>query len=238
MAQLSALRRLDLTGTAYTARSLSALSKLGSLQDLRLTITAVPPSLSALTNLRLLAVYGNMEHALPALPYLSQLTSLLGRPVQSFPAAVASLPRLQRVCLSGSDPRGTLPAGPWLDNLRWFGAPWMLLEAGAATLAAARQLEYLTAMTIPTTTVDSEDGGGAEDGAGRAAAQRWAAFWEFVATHPPLRCLGIDTELRAPDQAQARAQPSIALLDALFRLKHRRPGLQLRRTPQGGGTGF
>ncbi|KAL4423384.1 hypothetical protein ABPG77_004315 [Micractinium sp. CCAP 211/92] len=238
VAQLSALWSLDLVGRAYTASSLNAISKLGSLQDLLLNATAVPPCLSQLTKLRRLAICGNFEHALPALPHLSKLRYLLGTPKGSFPAAVARLPRLQRVCLWESNLGGTLPAGPWLDNLQWFRAPWALLEAGAGTLAAARQLEYLCAMFMPTTTGYSEDGRSAEDDAGRAAAQRWAAFWDFAATHPPLRCLGIDTTFHRCHPRLERATPSVALLDALVRLKHRRPGLHLRRTPQGGGTGF
>lgn len=162
--------------------------------------------------------------------------------MQSFPAAVASLPKLQRLCLLGSNVSGTLPAGPWLDNLRWFGAPWALLEAGIGTLAAARHLEYLSSVTMPSFIAFNVGG---------PRAQRWAAFWDFAAEHPPLRCLGIDTAFHGvlnddtddtddtdDSDAEEVAQPSLALLDALLRLKHRRPGLQLRRTPQDGPGGF
>lgn len=79
MAQLSELRRLELFGQAYTASSLSAISKLSSsLESLRMGNTAVPPCLSRLTKLQMLAVFDYFDDALPALPYLSKLTCCKG----------------------------------------------------------------------------------------------------------------------------------------------------------------
>ncbi|KAL4448253.1 hypothetical protein ABPG75_005472 [Micractinium tetrahymenae] len=229
LTRLSALRPLDLLSAPYSAASLDPLSKLGSLEHLFLDGVAAPPCLPRLTQLHTLAVVteSGVEDVLAAVPCLTGLTCLQLAEVASFPHAVASLPRLQRLCLWSQD--GTVadpavPAGPWLQSIKWFGAPWAFLEAGTATLAAAQQLEYLSAFTMP------------HAGIG-AAVQHWAAFWELAAMHPSLRCLGIDTHC-SDDLDAELATPSVALLDALFHLKHRRPGLQLRRTPQDGSEGF
>lgn len=56
--------------------------------------------------------------------------------------------------------------------------------------------------------------------------ERWRAFWEFVATHPPLRCLAYAPNLDFESQER---QGSHLLVRALFMLNHRRPGLQLRQ---------
>jgi hypothetical protein len=69
-----------------------------------------------------------------------------------------------------------LPLGPWLGSLRWLGLTWPAARLSVGSLTAATRLEHLVMTEQP----DSSTAGDTET---------WAAFWDFVRAHPPLRCL-------------------------------------------------
>jgi len=84
-----------------------------------------------------------------------------------------------------------------------------VLRSAVGTLHGIPHLEYLCIQFIPAPSPSHT--------------AEWAAFWRFVATHPPLRCLGME------DLGDWGACPVALLLDTVLVLKHRRPELRLRR---------
>lgn len=91
-----------------------------------------------------------------ALSALSQLTSLY---LSSAPmhagvlAAAASLPHLQRCCISPG-PRSplqnrSLPAGPWASSLRLLAAPYGMLLLSGDLLRAASQMDEVCLLCNP-----------------------------------------------------------------------------------------
>lgn len=211
------------------ADSLAVLARLPALRQLSVGVAGearLPPSLSTVTQLERLIVSSLHDGATAvlatALPSLSGLTSLclqLHAPFGSL-AAVAQLPRLQRLLLTSSVALTAnaddlaLPPGPWLLSIRCLGLPWTLLEAGAEPLRGAPQLEYIFSDGTPQPGTRVEG---------------WRAFWQFVATHAPLRCLAY-----APTFSE-RAEVSRGLVSALFNLHHRRPELRLRQLDRSWG---
>ena len=150
------------------------------------------------------------------LPQLTRLTKLLLTVDERFDfAAVSQLPRLQRLALWTDDaglPDPAALAGPWLASLRWLGLEWAWLEPAVSALRAAPRLEYVCSLTMPAC---------ADEG-------RWRAAWDFLATHPPLRCFGID----------ATSPPAMPVFDAVIGLKNRRPALPVRRIARSKAASF
>jgi len=205
---------------------MGVLASLASLISLKICNgPRLPACLSALTRLERLFATAHMEvdgAALEAaLPRLQRLTRLLlfCHTFERIPPAIASLSCLQRLCFDGSAADAladlSLPQGAWLASIRWLGLPWGVLRSAVGTLRAAPHLEYLCSSSIPTDGTSSEE---------------WAAFWRFVAAHPPLRCLGME------HQGGGECSPAELLLDTILTLRQRHPELQLRRL--GAGKGF
>ena len=152
---------------------------------------------------------------LPRLTYLTALALAIEGRGEATLTALPQLPRLQRLWLWGWHPFDPAAlSGPWLGSLRWLGMEWPLLERAAGALRAAPRLEYVCSLSAPV----------------RADEGRWRAAWDFLATHPPLRCFAIDIQ----DEAQFPGMPAI---EALMRLHNHRPSLQMHR-PRPGCTSF
>lgn len=111
--------------------------------------------------------------------------------------------RQETPCLADAPPAQAQPPSPLALQVAQHSLP---------ALTAAPQLEYLCITSIP------------KPPATLAAEALWQRWWDWAASHPPLRCLGLDM---GPDDAE---QLSMALLDALLALARRRPGLRIRRT--------
>lgn len=160
------------------------------------------------------------------LPRLQRLTCLClnvedpPRP-HAVPPAIATLPRLQRLCIDVWEDdlhlweqleNVSLPLGPWLQAIRWLGLPWRVLAAAPGVLRGAPLLEYLAILHAPIKYGDTA-----------ADHSQWEEWWEFVATHPPLECLCIEIGMDEP--------PSSPLSQAMCALCHRRPSLRQRCVP-------
>lgn len=213
--------------------SLAPLSGLTALRHLMLTgVKPLPSSLSTLTRLEQLLVTSCPGHTAmtAALAELQLLTTLyvganqynqteVDEILPRIPPTIAALPRLQRLFIERSPgmPDPSLPSagGPWLQSIRWLGLPWDVLQAGAGVLSAAPRLQYIYSIGTPHTDAH----------VGHPGCLKWCAFWEFVATHAPLRCLGYFTT----DQDYEDGKGHEHLADAAFMLNNRRPGLRLRR---------
>ncbi len=115
----------------------------------------------------------------PLPPVLQSLMNLL-----FVPPSIGEMPRLERLHLQQDYSEGMvvieLPRGPWLRSVRWLGLPWECLDDpdNLEVLRSTAQLEFLCALTLPCIG-DRED-----------SFVHWDAFFEWVATHPPLRCFG------------------------------------------------
>lgn len=196
------------------ADSLTLLSGLPALRNLVFDGVKVPSSLSAVTQCQSLVVSDCSPFAPveAALRHVSGLTTLfLNALHMSVIPPLGHLLRLERLLIeTAPDDDLALPPGPWLRSIRWLGLPWPVLEAGVGVLRGAPRLEYLFSAGTP--------------GAG-VAQGRWHEFREFVATHPPLRCLAYapfdidDEECDPPPQDMLRLH---------LVLRYRRPELQLR----------
>lgn len=141
-----------------------------------------------------------------ALDQLTRLTALMvGEHTAPSNLVAAQLPRLQRLWFATSPiPRPDALAGPWLGSLRWLGMQWLQLECSVEPLRAAAHLEKLCSLGMPACTNEGH----------------WRAAWDFLATHPPLKCFCIETY----------ESPTLPLVDALIALNNRRPALHVRRT--------
>lgn len=105
------------------------------------------------------------------LPHLTGLTALLlvdSGPLRGFvPAALAQLPRLQRLCFLIYD--GPLPLGPYSASLRVLGASAKCMHRSTALLASCDSLEHVAVL--------------------RGNCARPGPLWQWAAQHPPLRRL-------------------------------------------------
>ncbi|PRW21009.1 small GTP-binding [Chlorella sorokiniana] len=157
--QLTQLARLSLSYPVYPPASLPQLPHLSSgLTRLDVTYGRLVPAASTLTRLRHLHAAECMlggddaETIDTVLRSLTQLTCLvlMGAGLDT-PAALSSLPQLQRCYLQHTDQRAAggeraqpLPPGSWLRSLRWLGASIDVLAASMAALqAAASALEFI-----------------------------------------------------------------------------------------------
>ena len=104
-----------------------------------------------------------------------------------------------------------LPAGPWLQSLKWLAVPWVVLANSPDALAAAGQLEYVCITGVP------------QFGSTPEAKRR--AFRVWAAKHPPLRFLSFDFELSSAAGA-VQSLPVEVFNEALL-LRDRRPSLQV-----------
>ena len=99
------------------------------------------------------------------------------------PTALAGLSNLQRCYLElsvGSNGVAPpLPAGPWLASLRWLHYDIDGLLSSTTVLPAAAALEFLEAGTFFVSNVDW-------------ASPAAAAFFDWLAQHPPLRRVYFD----------------------------------------------
>lgn len=196
----------------YDTESMGCLLTLSALRTLE--VEDWPAPLAALTQLECLFAnnVGDPEAFETALGQLRGLTTLaLYSQAPERPPPFSHLRHLQRLCLctTGCDLADlSLPSGPWLASIRWLGLNFDVLTAAVDLLCGAPQLEYLCCLDCPERT------------AGEMRPQ-WRAFWEFAATHSPLRCLGF--------VADDGNDFKLLLIDALLHLKERRPALQLRR---------
>ena len=231
LAGLPALRCFELRNSAYPDDSLAAVSRLTTLTRLVVDCVDYPPPLHALAalagNLRALEVrsgFGShdlLDEALQALTGLERLALNLATWEDCppwVPPSLALLPRLHRCSLSFYDvtgaplqasclpPLAALPFG----SLRWLALPLELAVASHSTLAQAGQLHTLC---LQLSEMDSPCNAGP-----------WSAFWQLLATHPPLRCLLYEVAENA-----SLGPPVFQLLDALLQLQRRRPSLEVRR---------
>jgi len=220
--QLSQLTGLEILSIgpayAYQPNGMAVLTSLASLRTLAINAgNRLPACLSAMTGLEQMFAHVQVDgEALEAaLPRLQQLTCLMlcCRNYQRIPPNIAGLSRLQRLSFDGLPGVDlSLPQGAWLASIRWLGLPWEVLRSAVSTMACAPHLECLCSRGMPSI--------------GPSHTEEWRAFWRFVAAHPPLRCLGMESV----DETAALAP---GLLDTILVLKHRRPELQLRRLLEG-----
>ena len=227
LAGLPALRCLELCDSAYSSGSLAAISSLTALTRLALCIVKVCPPVEALAALapsrRALEVHGrcgragDLDRAIGVLTALESLALDFGAgrfTGPEVPSAVMGLPKLQRLSLSyysiSSQQAPRTPPTPALplSHLHWVALPLVVALRLTGLLEQARSLETLCLLLPPASTVMD--------------AECWSAFWQFVATHPPLRSLPYEVPADSPTC-------SLQLLDALVLLQRRRPALQVRR---------
>jgi len=208
---------------------MAVLTTLTSLPRLHLVCNHnLPACLSTLTWLEQLEVLHlrpvnpALEVALPLLVNLTCL-SLCCNDYRRIPPALAQLPRLQRLCFDAKPAAAaaedfSLPQPAWLASIRWLGLPWVTLRQAVGWLPGAVQLEYLCSLGLPPF----------PGGAGSPSCpseQQGKAFWRFVATHPLLRCLG----LQEYDEDQSHKDVSVSgVIKTLLYLRHRRPDLSVR----------
>ncbi|KAL4421296.1 hypothetical protein ABPG75_010587 [Micractinium tetrahymenae] len=231
---LRSLARLELECRALETGSLRLLAGVPSLMSLYCSSVEAPLlaglGLEAVTQLQQLEAglspedVAGLDATLPALQRLRTLSLYcLDFQRRTLPF-LASLPRLQRLCIDydlladaepeGGDSAPSLPPGPWLASLHWLAAPWRTLQASAAVLHSATALQHLSCFYLP------EPVG--EDAEARAS---WAGFWSCLELLPALRCLCIHTF----DNLERPPLPPAAT-HALLALVTRRPALRWHLT--------
>ena len=138
----------------------------------------------------------------------SHAAQLLNTYDYAVPAALSGLSNLQRcyVALEGVG-QVALPAASWLRSLRWLHFHVGGLVSSAAVLQAATALEFVEA---------GNDSSGRIQWSGPAA----AAFFDWLAQHPPLCRIYFDT-------CRGSLFDSGAFAAHVMRLCHRRPALVL-----------
>ena len=105
-----------------------------------------------------------------------------------------------------------LPAGSWTHSLRRLAVEYDVAEASVPQLTQASHLSHLSLLNLP------------EKGASPELVRRWVAFWDFAASHPPLRTLSF----RDPDDYDAYVVTLVMnLLGPCMRLAAKRPRLQV-----------
>ena len=237
--QITALRNLEALelGSTCDPASLQALTSLSGLRRLSLEgLVWMPGCLAHMPQLQQLELHciadvedDELQVLHLGLHALQQLTSLAldFRYCTRVPAAVAGLQRPQR-CTLYMNPRAedALPAperrlagGPWLGSLRWLGLCWAAALENIDVLAAAQRLEYLCLLDALDAKVMIAD---------PAFPCR---FWDWAATHQPLRCLAFE---HTADDGPA----PLHMFDAVLDLAVRRPGLLVRRTGRGDACCF
>lgn len=218
--QLSCLTALSCLSLELAADDLppQGLAPLSSLNpgltrlDVSVAYGAEVPPLSRLSGLQSLGLdlwdWHGSAHVLDTLPQLTRLTCLMLVGHQGVPQGLAALPlrRLLVHAYPGFD--APLPAGPYLATLAWLALPWAALQSSAPLLRNAPRLEYIC--------TEGEQPSLLEDATQQ---ERWHAFWELAATHPPLRCLAVGHA------------PNAHVLEACAALRGRHPALCLR-TPR------
>lgn len=112
-----------------------------------------------------------------------------------------------------------LPGGPWLHSLEGLGAGIGTLLSSTAVLRAAARLEHVSIANSPAGQIDW-----------RSPAA--AAFFDWLAQHPPLRCFSVD--VWREDTKQVFASTSFTV--HIAQLGRRRPAL-LIQLPGLGGEG-
>ncbi|PRW44355.1 G8 domain-containing [Chlorella sorokiniana] len=223
LARLSSLRKLQLSGTTVGAAELAALRSLTALTYLGLYSGPLPGCLPTLSQLVSLGIgqcreedHAALDAALGQLSQLRRLAISCGQ-LDGMPPSTTALTCLEHLCcISGGEGTVFLPPSSRRSSLRWLGMDWvnLLPTVAAGALAQMEQLEFICLVGNPATVP--------------ADGPEWHALWVFLASHPPLRCLGLEM--------YARSCPTVELelLDAVVGLKHRRPELQLRRMGRDG----
>lgn len=150
ISRLSQLQALGLHCFGYTSDSYAQLAALPALRRLWLgDCSEVPACLSRLTQLEALSCWDEgtvldkdtADLLAAALPHLTRLTHLAISQLEGAEqaaAALASLPRLQRLVWGGNQP---LPPGPYLRSLRSLDTFASSLLASLPALAGATALE-------------------------------------------------------------------------------------------------
>lgn len=213
LASLPALARLELRCKLPDVGCLRVLGGAPSLTSLEVTsYAALLAGLEAVTQLRQLEpdLMGDspnndaiVQALLAALPRLHTL-ALDHSGIDSLPRTLASLPRVQRLCLSdwGEDVALSLPPNPWVASLRWLAAPSRVLKASVPLLLGATALEHLSCLGLPV-----------PDGDAAPSRARWAEFWACLEALPALRCLCIHQFYPEPSSQlpPALSQAALAL---------------------------
>ena len=123
------------------------------------------------------------------------------------PPALSGLSRL-RLChlehrgrlAEGAACAPLLPGGPWLRSLQWLSVGPGTLLSSTAVLQGVTALECVTVAYSPTAKIDW----------GSSAV---AAFFDWLARHPPLRRLSFDA-------ARLSAQPMLGSIDFVVHMTH------------------
>lgn len=144
---------------------------------------------------------------------LTGLTGLsLSYECDRLPDALAQLSQLHWLQVdSQGGTADALPAGDWLRSLRWLALEYDVAEASVPQLTQATRLSRLSLLNLPTM------------GDLQVYVRRWAAFWQFAATHPPLRTLDIRIDEFTEFTGNVVCDP----LEACMRLTAKRPSLRV-----------
>ncbi|KAI7840532.1 hypothetical protein COHA_005688 [Chlorella ohadii] len=221
------LRKLTLTtdNALHIAPAVSALTALQSLglrsSGLQLPAEVrLPTSITRLWHLKCYTADADVTaEAIDALPHLTGLTCLvLSIAPDMPPAALSGLLRLQLCQLERSDDPDiiaedfALPGGPWLRSLRWLSTDLNAVLSSTAALHAATALECVSVAALPAD----------------VAAINWqspaaAAFFNWLAQHPPLQRLSIESSPSLDSAPNLNA--SKHFLVHLLQLCRRRPAL-------------
>lgn len=217
MALLTQLARLTIYSTGYSSTSMAALSCLSALTYLSLYEMEnfpSPATLAKLTSLCHLCIYmvpmtaAELHVALLPLQQLTCLSLGGADSMHSIPAAVASLPQLQRLVLYHMQLATALPLPHSLRSLRYLAINWGVAAASLPAFAALLALEQLWLADMPL-----------PDDVAREP------FWEWAATHPPLQllCMQSDDIVDGPPASF----DACAFAKACLRLARRRPALTI-----------
>lgn len=157
---------------------------------------------------------------------LQPLTGLAGLTlsyIEDFapPAALGQLSQLQWLYINTQCacmyalPMYALPEGSWVGSLRRLAIKFYVIEASVPQLRQAMHLSCLSLLTLP------------EKGAPELL-RCWSAFWQFVASHPPLRILEFRvSDDEDDDEDEPRGMVPVDVLEACMWLAIRRPSLRV-----------
>lgn len=129
------------------------------------------------------------------------------------PAALGELAHLELCYVGGpysqaEGPPPQLPSGPWLQSLECLGVGIDTLLSSAPVLQQATRLRHLGLHNASGCEVDWES-------------PTAAAFFDWLACHPPLRCLTVDED----DVENMKAFETASFLVCIMQLWRRRPSL-------------
>lgn len=196
-----------------------------ALDNANLSGVWLPASLQHLSALRVFCVssdayssrQGQLNHALQQLP---QLTGLLleGTMYGSLPPAIAAMSQLQWLHLGCDflDDDYSLPAGRYQSSLRHLVSSFYTVAASAAALGGMTRLERLSLTEPPYKLQNLE---------------HWDGFWDWAASHPPLRILEYMDHEEWHENAE---HVSTETLNQVVQLVRRRPSLQVQGLPHTG----